>query len=197
MGAGPFHGVSFVRPEWREKALASACLPQRYANGYDERVHIIRNGDAGTFRKGGLAGEGIDERDPLADRRLIEFSLRIPPEHLYWNGVARPLARAALSDRLPKAVLDLKVRGLQAADWAVRFAQAEAREMLEEVSKSSTVQEILDVNRMRQAIDHWPTKDWNQRTVHFQYRVALIGALSAGMFALVHEQGASAAAETI
>ena len=190
-GVAPSAIGSFLRPEWRTKALATAHRLPRHANLYEARAHMIRNGNAGLLRKGGLAGEGIDERDPFADRRLLEFSLRVPPEQLYWNGVSRPLARAALADRVPAAVLDLQTRGLQSADWAQRLTREEAREMLEEVSASTTAQELFDFDRMQSAIDSWPTGDWNVRSVHATYRQSLLLALAAAMFALVHEQGSS------
>jgi asparagine synthase (glutamine-hydrolysing) len=192
---GTVDEVSFLRPEWRAKAMESACPPPRFRNGYEERVHVIRNGDPAMFRKAGLAGENVEERDPMADKRLIEFSLRIPPESMYFNGVQRPLARAALADRVPESVIDLKVRGLQSADWAMRFTQADAYEMVEEISASGTARELLDLDRMKQAIGGWPTADWNDRQTQGVYRACLIGALAGGMFALVHEQGASAASE--
>lgn len=185
----------FIRPEWREKALNSAIPEPSHANGYDARIYWIRTGNPGMLRKAGLAGEGIEERDPLADRRVIEFSLKIPPEQFYWNGVPRPLAREALADRLPKSVIDLNVRGLQAADWAVRFTQADASAILDEISQSSTAHELFDLERMKRAIDTWPTEDWNDWRVQHLYRGSLMGALSGGMFALVHEQGASPASE--
>jgi asparagine synthase (glutamine-hydrolysing) len=191
-GAGPADSVSFLRPEWRLRALEAAGPPPRHANQYAERVHMIRNGNPGMLRKGALAGEGIDERDPLADRRLVEFSLRIPPEQLYWNGVSRPLARAALTDRLPMAIIDLKVRGLQGADWAMRFSRTDARELLEEISINTTVRDLFDLGRMEQAIDRWPREDWNRQAILGEYRLSLIGALSGGMFALVHAEGADA-----
>ena len=196
MGAGPSDGVTFLRPEWSAKAFGAVAPPPSHANSYEERIHAIRNDNVGVFRKGGLAGEGIDERDPLADRRLVEFSLRVPPEHLYWDGVPRPLARAALADRLPRQVIDLKLRGLQSADWAMRFTQAEAIALLEEISASPTAHELLDVDRMRHAIDRWPTEQWNRPVPHFTYRVALMSALAAGMFALVHEQAPATLAGT-
>jgi len=183
--------ASFLWPEWRKKALSAPHPRPRFANGYAARIHLIRNGNLGMFRKGGIAGEGIDERDPLADRRLIEFSLKIPPEQLYWNGVQRPLARAALADRVPQSVIDLKLRGLQAADWAIRFTQVDARTMLDEISVNATARELFDLDRLRQAIDRWPTEDWNQLSVLGHYRWSVIGTLAAGMFALVHEQGVS------
>jgi asparagine synthase (glutamine-hydrolysing) len=196
-GAGPADEVSFLRPHWREAALGRAHRPPRPVNGYQERIHLIRNGHTGMIRKGGLAGEGVDERDPFADRRLIEFSLNIPPQELYWNGVPRPLARRALSDRVPKWVIDSKFRGLQGADWATRFTRANAREMLEEISVSSAAADLFDLGRMRHAIEHWPTENWNERSMHRLYRQSLLLALAGGMFALVHETGASANAEKL
>ena len=190
-GASLADSSSFLRSEWIAKALASAPAAPKHRNSYEARIHLIRNGNPAMFRKAGQAGEGVDERDPLADRRLIEFSLKIPPEALYWNGVPRPLARAALADRVPQSVINLPVRGLQSADWAMRFTQRDAHEMLEEISASSAAQELLDFARMRRAISRWPTAEWNQSHVRGLYRGCLIGALSAGMFALVHEQGAS------
>lgn len=190
-GPGPADEEAFLRREWRSKAIASAPSPPRFRNGYDARIHLIRNGNPAAYRKGGQAGEGIDERDPMADRRLVEFSLRIPPQHFYWNGVPRPLARAALSDRLTKAVIELPVRGLQAADWAARFKQSDAYELLEELSQSSTATELFDIEKMRTAITDWPTENWNSWRTSFRYRGSLIAAIAGGMFALVHEQRAS------
>jgi asparagine synthase (glutamine-hydrolysing) len=190
-GAGPADEVSFLRPDWRSKALSAAKPLPDFENSYAERIHMIRNGNPGVLRKGGLAGEGVDERDPLADRRLVEFSLKIPPEHLYWNGVSRPLARAALSDRVPRSVIELKVRGLQGADWALRFNQSDAREIFEEISVSDTARELLDLDRISLAIDRWPTSEWNEQSVLGEYRLSLIGALSGGMFALLYEQAAA------
>jgi asparagine synthase (glutamine-hydrolysing) len=197
LGAGPADEISFLRPEWRAKALDCATAPDRHPNSYDLRVHLLRTGNPAMLRKGGLAGEGVDERDPLADRRLIEFSLRIPPEQLFWNGASRPLARAALADRLPSSVIDLTVRGLQGADWAARFTPAELNGMLEEISASASARELFDIHRMREAMHRWPSEDWNERAVHRTYRQALLLAFSGGMFAAVHEQGASPDAEKL
>jgi asparagine synthase (glutamine-hydrolysing) len=187
-GAAPTDQDSFMRPEWRAKALSSLVPTPHFADGYQARIHLIRNGNPAMLRKSGLGGEAIDERDPLADRRLVEFSLKIPPEQLYWNGVSRPLARAALADRVPRSVIDLRVRGLQAADWAARFTKNEAFEILEEISTCGTAQELFDLDRMRDAIGNWPTENWNRRRVHGVFRRCLIAALAGGMFALVHEK---------
>ena len=188
IGPAPSENVSFLRPDWRARAIEAAQALPRFASSYDVRIHMIRNGNAGLFRKGAIAGEQVDERDPLADQRLVEFSLRIPPEHLYWNGRPRPLAQAALQDRLPQSVIDLKTRGLQSADWAQRFTQGDAQAFLDQISTSATARELLDLNRVKKAISRWPTHDWNSIAARSEIRLALISALSAGVFALVHEE---------
>ena len=187
LGVRPFGEISFLRREWTQQAMPPGA---RAVAGLDsaERIRMLRAPELGAVRKGALAEDGVDERDPMSDRRLIEFSLRLPPEQFYWRGVSRPLARAALADRLPGPVIDLKKRGLQAADWAVQFTREEAGSMLEEISASSTAQELLDLPRMREAINRWPERDWNQLGVTTEYRVALVGALAVGMFSLVHDR---------
>jgi hypothetical protein len=143
------------------------------------------------LRKGGLAEHGVLELDPLGDRRCIDFAASLPPEKRYWNGVARPLARAALADRLPPEVLNLKGRGLQGADWALRFTKKHAREMLEETRACSTAADLFDVERMGKAIERWPAAESNEAELVTEFRISLLGALSCGLFACVHEARAT------
>ncbi|MFL6721465.1 MAG: asparagine synthase-related protein [Sphingomonas sp.] len=187
LGVRPMPEISFLRPEWTRRATEPAGRSV-VGLSHAQRIRMLRMGEPGIFRKGALADDGVDERDPMSDRRLIEFGLRLPPEALYWRGVPRPVARAALADRLPPSVINPKKRGLQAADWAVRFTRDDANSMLEEVSASTTAQELLDLKRMRGAIERWPTQDWNELGVYAEYRIALISALAVGMFSLVHEE---------
>ena len=47
-------------------------------------------------------------RYPMRDRRLVEFMLQIPSEHLYSNNVTRPIIRKAFCDVLPEKIKDRK-----------------------------------------------------------------------------------------
>ena len=47
----------------------------------------------------------------------MEYSLGIPTEEYLAKGIPRALARRALADRLPQAVLSEERKGYQAADW--------------------------------------------------------------------------------
>jgi asparagine synthase (glutamine-hydrolysing) len=64
-----------------------------------------------------MAGWAIDRRNPMADQRLVEYCLSIPTEQYLANGVPRALAKRALADRLPQAVLNEQKKGHQAVDW--------------------------------------------------------------------------------
>jgi len=183
LGMPPEESISFLRKEWREQAVQDADRePTLSGDPYRERLAAIRRNDSGVVRKSALAQAGIQELDPTADRRLIEFSLMLQPEQLLRHGQSRPLARAALADRVPAEILDLRVRGLQAADWYLHFHQREAFEVLEEIEPNPAVRDLLDVNRIARAIEEWPNRDWNSERHVATYRFKLMGALATGIF---------------
>jgi asparagine synthase (glutamine-hydrolysing) len=142
--------------------------------------------DFGDHRKGALAGWGIDERDPTADRRLAEFCLSLPLDMLLHRGERRPLARAALADRVPAAILTQKGKGYQAADWheGVSANRPQMLDLIEEISSDPMASSLLDLNAMRRWILEWPTGGWEDARIMARYRTALLVGLSAGHFAL-------------
>ena len=140
--------------------------------------------DLGDYRKGALAGWGVDERDPTSDRQLIDFCLSLPIDMLLKNGVRRPLARAALSDRLPPAVLDEKRKGYQAADWheGLTNARPQILALLEEIASDSQAAALLDIESLRRWTREWPGGNWANLEIMDRYRRALPIALTAGHF---------------
>lgn len=147
-----------------------------------DRLAAIRRADLGTLRMAAIADRGISERDPTADRRLIEFSLRLPPEQLLRGGRSKPLARAALSDRLPPAVLDARLRGLQSADWFYRLSKEDAREAAESFADCGLASDILDMPSIARAIDEWPDDLQQALDGVAKYQFGLTNALAAGLF---------------
>ncbi|MCW3797082.1 asparagine synthase-related protein [Sphingomonas sp. BN140010] len=171
-------GSAFVRAEWRQP------VPDRRSTGSPatDRLDAIRCEDEGAFRKGAVAAGEPMECDVMADRRLIEFALTLPPDLCLKGGVMRPLARAALADRVPPEILSNPLRGLQGADWFLHFSQARARALLDEVGAVPLARELLDLEAMAAAARHWPTGGWNSGPVYGRYRVGLADALAAGLF---------------
>jgi hypothetical protein len=170
---------AFVRPEWlpeRRKA------PEHYRGRYRARFDQIAGYDIGLFRAGGLAEFGLHDRDPLADRRLLDFSFTLPPEQLLHAGEWRPLARRALTGLVPAEVLDSPLRGHQGADWYERFTQADARALFDEISSSAAAAELLDLPKIRSAIEAWPAGGWVDPRTMVIYRTRVPVALITGVF---------------
>jgi asparagine synthase (glutamine-hydrolysing) len=169
-----------------EKRRAHLKGRKKPGDQLEAAIQVIAGYDFGNYRKGALANWGIDERDPTADRRLMEFCLSLPTEMLLKDGVRRPLARAALSDRLPPAVLDERRKGYQAADWHEGMTKdlGSIAKLVEEIAANATASSILDVDAMRTWIREWPSSGWENPRVMTQYRLVLLSALSAGHFIL-------------
>jgi asparagine synthase (glutamine-hydrolysing) len=170
----------------RERERQRAGLAWRPKNLFHDTIRALATYDYGELRKGTLAGWGVDERDPTSDRRLIEFCLSMPIEMLLKDGVRRPLAHAALSDRLPPAVLDQKRKGYQAADWheGMTADRKTIADLIDRIASSPLAASVIDVPSLRQWVRDWPQDGWEDPHIMARYRNALLGALSAGHFIL-------------
>lgn len=168
-----------------ERARATACdLADRSRDPAGMRTWALERVDFGNSNKGALGAWGVDVRDPAADRRLIELSLTMPPEQFLAGGIPRSLARRTLSDRLPRALLDERRKGYQAADWneglsAVRPALAEE---IERIAAAPGAAALLDLQKMRRLLETWPREGWHQGHIVANYRLALLRGASAGHF---------------
>lgn len=178
---------SFLNKHWREQLARDAQRPREPSGDmYRRRLTAIRSHDSGATRKPAFAQCGIVEVDPMADRRLVEFSLMLPPDQLLRNGRSRPLARAALADRVPAEILNARLRGLQSADWYLHFKQSDAWAVLEEIEPHPAVRDLLDLKQIRRAIEDWPDRDWESAVNGAKYRNGLMSALAAGIFLVEH-----------
>ena len=168
----------------RRRGETGAMLSRPPRNSFAEALRALAEYDFGHFRKGALAGWGIDERDPTGDRRLIEFCLSLPIDMLLKDGVRRPLARAALSDRLPPAVLTERGKGYQAADWHEGLTRdlPAVSALVDQIAGDPEAASVIDVDTLRAWISEWPDGDWDRVPVMARYRGALLPALSAGHF---------------
>lgn len=146
------------------------------------RWRLLRSSDPGVFRKGALARWGLDERDPTTDRRLAEFCLSLPPDQLLAGGTTRHLARVALADRLPATVLH-GPRGYQFADWYEAIDRQRLEEAIAELGRSETAAAVLNIDYMQKVASSWPGQNLDRLETIGTYRMGLLTALSAGIFA--------------
>jgi asparagine synthase (glutamine-hydrolysing) len=181
----PKHGpdFGFVRPQWRDRILSH--LPEGHrpiGDTFTDRWNGLSEFDFGTIRKGTLGSTGIDIRDVMSDRRLIQFSLNLPREQLFASGHARPLARRALSDRLPPEVINSTVRGMQAADWYEHADLSELRALIEVASSSPIANELIDFDRLRLAVEEWPTEGFERMDVIQKFVGAVPTTVATALF---------------
>jgi asparagine synthase (glutamine-hydrolysing) len=149
----------------------------------ERRLSLIAAIDPGSFNAGAAAGWGVDMRDPLADKRLMEFALSLPTEMFFNRGVSRALARRTLADRLPDQVLLELRKGYQAADW-VQTLHDNRDELLAEAEAIavSPAAELIDTRALIEALRTMPQQDWSSARTRHLYGRSLVGALSAGHF---------------
>lgn len=179
-GASPGSAL-FVRG-----GLASPRRSNLPSGSYPARRAQIGNQEFGLMRKGVLASTGIDERDPLSDRRILDFSFTLPPERLLHAGRYKPLAKAALADRVPRAVLEMTLRGYQGADWAYRLNARSAWAIFEEIRDCAAVADLLDLDAVQASLERWPAPEAATVADRFIYRDRLPRALQVGLFVHLH-----------
>jgi asparagine synthase (glutamine-hydrolysing) len=165
-----------------ERALDFSFRPRTGAFG--SRLWGLRRTDLGTYYKGMLGGWGIDQRDPTADRRLVEYCLGVPADEFLANGEIRALACRALGDRLPPEVIDERGKGYQAADWheGFRAARAEFADEIERFAACAPAASTLDIDKLRKLVEDWPETGWHRQDLIASYRLALGRGISAGHF---------------
>lgn len=186
------HAYSSIRSERLTEFNLAAMAGQRGfdfsyrpdKDGFAFRLLGISLGEPGSHTKGILGGWGIDQRAPLADKRLVEYCLSIPTEQYLANGVPRALAKRALADRLPQIVLNEQKKGYQAADWheGLTVDRADIAAELERLAACAPAARALAIGRMRTLVGNWPTSGWERDDVIEPYRQALLRGISVGHF---------------
>ena len=166
----------------KERSVDFAYRPRR--NGFETRIWVMGRVSLGNYNKGILAGWGVDQRDPTADRRLVEYCLGVPMHAFLSHGEPRALGRRALADRLPHAVLNERRKGYQAADWheGLTAARAEIEAEVSRLAECGPAAQTLDLGRLRVLLDNWPERGWERNGVLNAYRFALLRGVSAGHF---------------
>jgi asparagine synthase (glutamine-hydrolysing) len=143
---------------------------------------------AGVANFGWQTLHGLDCRDPLADRKLIEWSLGVPDWQYRRGGEKRGLAKRVMQGRLPDEVLYKPINtGRQSADWHTRLTRDRARigTELERFARDPELAAMLDLDRLQGFLADWPTKTpISPADPRFAIRNEIPNALSIGRFVL-------------
>lgn len=170
--------------------ILQALKSRRHASrmpGWQLRQYCIEERQT-TLESMGLvrALHGFEVRDPMADRRLLEFCLSLPDSLYLKDGVSRRLARLVTADRLPAEIVNNPRRGLQCPEYLYRLngLRPLLTENLEQLEKSSLARQLLDLKRMKALLSQWPSDPW-----HPEYLTVLHRGLHFGQFLLWAESG--------
>lgn len=106
----------------------------------------------------GRAVHGLEQRSPLADRRLLEFCFSLPDAQYRKDGISRRLVRRVMGNRLPAKVLDNTKRGFQCPEYFHRMGQQrdELAAALADLEHSPLANRLLDLPRLRKLMAEWP-----------------------------------------
>ena len=176
--SGRTEGASRLLAPWLRARVHAASPPVRPVDSLRHRIAMLGCQDSGTFRKAALARWGVDERDPTTERRFVEFCLSLPPEALLRDGVTRPVARAALADRLPQAFFQPRPRGLQFADWYRHVSPTEVADL----AMDPRAVGLFDPQALEQRLAAWPASGFEQMAAVRTYRMDMLRAASAASF---------------
>jgi asparagine synthase (glutamine-hydrolysing) len=145
------------------------------------------NGDNADFKQGYRALYGIESRDPLKNRKLVEWCVGLPENQFRRLGESRWLVKRLMKDKLPPRVLSNNKVGEQVIDWHSRMTRdlPQIREELEAIADDPDTSRYIDVKRIKTFLDDWPSQTPLQpKPGHtYSYIPVSIGmALAAGRF---------------
>ena len=179
---------SAIRAE-RARELDAAGQFRRYRFTHTSKLpHLMetqfQQNQYGDYNAATSAGWGIETRDPTADKRVFEFCAAIPQEQFVAGGVGRSLARRAMRGRLPDATLRRKEKGTQAADWyeSLSRIRGELAAELALQAQSAGARRLIDLERLREAVDDWPRTAREAALKDELYQSAIPRGMAVGYF---------------
>ena len=167
---------------WPYRPLPRSCAEAQLQG----HTSVMRQSDGRALKRALATLHGVALREPLTDRRLVEWCLGLPGEAFFAVGRPRLLARRVLRGRVPAALFSAP-RGTQAADWHLRLTRAlpGIRALLDDWRGDPEVAERIDLDRLSRLLDTWPARTPLSVRDHPEFPLAKVGlehALAIGTF---------------
>lgn len=178
---------SNLQVRWKtEKLLKKLNLGKYYTD--NQTIPQIRKFIASSllFSQAGEAetklslAYGIIKRDPTRDKRVIEFCMSLPTEQFVKNGIERSLIRRSMNGILPDKIrMNLRVRGIQSADWVQRLLPEwfSIKDELLSLLENKELNQYIDIDivkRILEKIDQYP-KDEDYYEVQTLLNILALG----------------------
>ena len=155
------------------------------------RLRRLVFADPGTFVAGTIARHGFELRDPMADRRLVEFCLAIPLDQFYRGGEDRHLVRRLMRGVLPPEVLHGCRKGLQGVGWLrnLQFGREAVLAELVSMRHSPARSRLLDLNMLEKLANSIPSGAPSSVADVADYRHKLLRSVAMARFIRYVEGG--------
>ena len=183
----PF-GATFLRGDLQQLTLAQQDVDTRPTRDWVGLLHHALE----TSANAGLNSEilyGVTLRDPTADRRVVEASLRLSLRQLASPYDQRPIFERAFADRLPPVTLRPAYRGVQGSDWFHSIDPVALTRNLRRYGESASVREYIDVDAMLVLIENWPSDGRLSPASANLFGVQLLPTVSLASFLHCHWPG--------
>lgn len=181
-------------PRYKEKNLSNAS-----SHADDIRVLLFKRGLL-------MIGSGlhtaircvydVEHWDPTADKRIVEFCLRIPYDIFQQGKRSRLLVRDGLREIVPQMICDRTTQGMQSADWYKKLDRQKSE--IQQILKSwgnTLIADYIDVEQLLKKLKDWEYERVSTSTgknyvnYEFQYQFKLLRAVETGKFLSCHSLG--------
>jgi asparagine synthase (glutamine-hydrolysing) len=190
-------GIDLASLLLRDSPPARAAVEQLRSAGVDDiaatfadespaaRWLVARSMDDGAGTLSVRRRHGLELREPLSARPVVELCLRLPAATYFRNGKPRALARDLLRGKAPDCVVNENPRGWQGANWRAGFepVRCEMADELDRVREDPALEQVIDVGRAKAMLAAWPSGGWNDLAQMGAYRSTLFPLIGAARFA--------------
>jgi asparagine synthase (glutamine-hydrolysing) len=127
---------------------------------------------------------GVEQRDPTAYRPFVEFCLGLPTEMFLRDGEYRWLAKQLARGIMPEEQRANRKNGRWDADWHLRIGRRRPEWLheLDRVAKNPRLAGMLDVPRLRKALEDFPPHTVTDRQQWVPIEMAVPRGLLAARF---------------
>jgi asparagine synthase (glutamine-hydrolysing) len=127
---------------------------------------------------------GVAMRDPMAYRPFVEFCFGLPVEMFMRDGEMRWMAKEMAKGIMPEEQRENRLNGRWDADWHLRIGRRRSEYLAElgRLEEDERIGPMLDIPRLRQALEDWPEQTETEAQKYFTREFAVPRGLLTARF---------------